>query len=366
MPPYRQYSRINILELKDQIVRKIGHERSEKYFHHLRRFLSHRISKSEFNKLCLSMIGRANVSLHNQFIGSILKNAFLAKSPPTNLTKGEGSPNVTFTNGHHKNFNSLWGDAIPPSPRKGRSPSIRDRKFRDRMSPLGPYGKIQALLYDELNSEPAKNVQSVTNSCDLKSSQEPQSAVGKVSIGSKALSEVVSLEDGEEVEQVADRPCVLSRSPIQAPLGITMGGGVARKRRSPSIHLHGSEIPETCHSSSKLPDARSLKKRLKHKLDLEGLDVSDDYVNLLNKALGAYLKRLIKPCMELAGTKCTEKYTKRVNGKLTPPDQCVQRSDHCFSASLVDFRTAMELRPQLLGVDWPVQLEKICFRASEE
>ncbi|XP_077220312.1 uncharacterized protein LOC143854313 [Tasmannia lanceolata] len=341
-----QSPRINILDLKEQIVRRLGHGRSERYFRHLTRFLGHRISKCEFDKLCLSTIGRENVPIHNKFIGSILKNAYLAKLPPTNVTNKKASSNVTVSNGsHQRSFQSLWGDSIPLSPRKRRSSRVRDR----------PYGKIQGLLYDELISGTTENVEAVTNSSDLKRSEKPQSGTELVSIGSKALAEVVSVEYGEEVEQVADSPCVQSRSPIRAPLGIPMRVSVARKA------LCNGSAPETCHNSSELPDVRSLKKRLEQKLELEGLDVSVGYVDLLNNSLDAYLKRLIKPCMKLAETRCIEKHRTPVC-----PLQCVQRSNHGFSASLLDFRVAMESSPQLLGQDWPVQLEKICFRASEE
>ncbi|KAH7837984.1 hypothetical protein Vadar_020452 [Vaccinium darrowii] len=38
---------------------------------------------------------------------------------------------------------------------------------------------------------------------------------------------------------------------------------------------------------------------------------------------------------------------------------------HC-TVSLLDFRVAMQLNPQQLGEDWPLLLEKICIRLSEE
>jgi hypothetical protein len=45
-----QSSRVDLVELRTQIVKKIGVERSKKYFYYLNRFLSQKLSKSEFDK----------------------------------------------------------------------------------------------------------------------------------------------------------------------------------------------------------------------------------------------------------------------------------------------------------------------------
>lgn len=78
----QQGSRIDLAELKAQIVKKIGAERSKKYFYSLNRFLSQKLSKSQFDQSCLRLLGRENLPLHNQLICSILKNACQAKMPP--------------------------------------------------------------------------------------------------------------------------------------------------------------------------------------------------------------------------------------------------------------------------------------------
>ncbi|KAF8406221.1 hypothetical protein HHK36_008306 [Tetracentron sinense] len=356
MPSSWHASRIDTVELKAQIVRKIGHQKAEKYFNHLKRLFSLKLSKSAFNKLCISTIGRENVSLHNQLIGSIIKNACLAKTPPLKESKVEGSPNVKIANGYQRSsLQSFCEDAFPPSPRKGRSPSIRDRKFKDRPRPLGPHGEIQSVVCEE----------------SVPRTQEQQSATELLSLSSRPPGEVVSVEDGEEVEQVSGSPCVQSRSPVRAPLGIIMNMGGSRK-----AFCNGSVSafhPNTCHNSSELPDTRSLKKWLERKLEMEGLSISMDCVNLLNNGLDTFLKRLIKPCMQLVGSRYGhDEHLKQVNDQVIPgsngmlPGRYMQRSTRSISATMLDFRIAMELNPRILGADWPVQLEKVCLHASEE
>ncbi|KDP44474.1 hypothetical protein JCGZ_16307 [Jatropha curcas] len=357
MSPNQSYTRINTLELKALIVKKIGHERAEKYFDQLTRLFSFKITKSEFDKFCVRIIGRENIPLHNHLIRSIVKNACLSKVPPQKAIKRQASSlNVKTANGYHKNcLQSLYGDAFPPSPRKGRSPVNRYRKFRDRPSPLGPLGKPQSLVCEELSSR----------------AQEQQSATELHSLGSRPPAEVASVEEGEEVEQVAGSPGVQSRSPVTAPLGVSMNLGGARKALS-SFTVCGSHHQETCVNSGELPDTRSLRSRLEQKLGMEGINVSMDCVNLLNNGLDTYLKRLIEPCMGLASSRCGNGHLKMVNGQLLPgldgrlPGRYMQRRTESVYASMLDFHVAMEVNPQILGEDWIILLEKISLRASEE
>lgn len=136
------------------------------------------------------------------------------------------------------------------------------------------------------------------------------------------------MEEGEEVEQSVES----RRSPLTAltaPLGVSITG--ARK----FVCRKG----DTCQNSGELPDAMTLKSRLEKKLEMEGVTLSMDSADVLNSGLDAFITRLIKPCLSLV-------QQKRV--------------------SMSDLRVAMELNPRVLGEDWPVQLEKICSRASEE
>jgi hypothetical protein len=185
----QHFTRINTIEPKDLLYRRIGHQRAEKYFDLLHKLLTMKLKKPEFDKLCIRTIGKENTPLHNHLIQSILKNACHAKVPPPQ--------------NQNKKVN------LVQSPRKSRS------KFRDRPSPLGPLGKTpsgQETGPTELNS-----------------------------LGSR-------FEDGEEVEQgSACSHSFQSRSPpITAPFGVCLKVGRPRKPLScTGSSLAGGSLPDT-------------------------------------------------------------------------------------------------------------------------
>ncbi|KAL1215820.1 hypothetical protein V5N11_024353 [Cardamine amara subsp. amara] len=300
-------SRLDTLEIKSLIYRQIGHQRAESYFNQLGKFFALKISKSEFDKFCIKTIGRQNIHLHNRLIRSIIKNASVAKSPPSR-----------FANKARK---------------------CRSRKFRDRPSPLGPLGKPQSL----------------TTTNEEESMSKAQSATELISLGSRPPVEVASVEEGEEVEQVAGSPSVQSRSPVTAPIGVSLNlrNGVTRKSVS-------NVSSETCQSSGELPDTRTLRSRLERRLKMEGLKISMDSVSLLNSGLDAFMRRLIEPCLSLANTRCGNERVREMNYQYT------QQSRRLSTVSMSDFRASMELNPQILGEEWPIHMEKICSRASDE
>ncbi|XP_022752070.1 uncharacterized protein LOC111300719 [Durio zibethinus] len=349
MPGGRHFSRVDTLELKSQIERKIGRLKAEKYFNLLTGFLSLKISKPEFDRLCIGAIGRENVRLHNHLLRSIIRNASLSKTPPSRENKLEGSLSVKLANGYQRsNLQSLCKD-IPQSPRKGRTPNLRDHKFRDRLSPLGPHAKSHGTACEDA----------------LPKVQEQQSTTELLSLGSRPPG---SVEDGEEVDQAAGSPSIHSRSPVRAPLGISLNAKGMQK-----VPWNGlASASETCQCRGELPDSSSLRKRLEQKLENEGLNISVDCINLLNDSLDVFMKRLIKPCLELAGSKngqnlidqCHNWSMASLNGM--QPVRYTQKQSGSISASMLDFRVAMELNPLILGVDWPTQLEKVCLLASED
>ncbi|MBA0688439.1 hypothetical protein Goari_006228 [Gossypium aridum] len=350
MPGGRNFSRIGTLELKSQIVRKIGRIKTEEYFNLLTRFLSLRIGKPEFDKLCIDTIGRENVRLHNNLLISIVRNASLSKTPPSVENKFEASLSVKASNGYQRsNLQSLCKD-FPQSPRKSRTPNLRDRKLRDSPSPLGPHGKS----HNNTTCEDA-----------IRKVQEQQSATELLSLGSRPPG---SVEDGEEVDQATGSPSTYSRSPVRAPLGITLN--TKGMRNLP--WNRAASASETCYCRGELPDSGSLRKRLEQKLEMEGLNISMDCANLLNNSLDVYMKRLIKPCLELARSRSGKKLIDQghnwsmacLNGM--QPMRYAPKQSGPISASILDFRVAMELNPLLVGVDWPTQLEKACLLASEE
>ncbi|KAK3017805.1 hypothetical protein RJ639_003662 [Escallonia herrerae] len=355
MPAEWHCSRIDTFELKVQIERKLGQQKAEKYFSLLNQFLSLKLNKVEFHKQCVGLVGRENVRLHNELIWAILKNATDGKTPPPKQRKVETPLNVKVPNGFQRSsLQSLCREAFPKSPRKGRTHNLRDRKFKDRPSPLGPHGKIHTVACEDLAPKVL----------------EQQSATELLSLGSRPPAEVNSVEDGEEVEQAAGSPGIYSRSPVRAPLGISIPTKETRK-----VLRHGSDpafYSQTCHNSGELPDSSSLKKRLEQKLEMEGLNISMDCVNLLNSGLDVFMKRLIKPTLGLAGSRSEHKHLNQSQYQVASclngmrPTKYIQKPNRSFAASMLDFRLAMELNPRILGEDWPVQFERVSLRASEE
>ncbi|XP_027112612.1 uncharacterized protein [Coffea arabica] len=348
------FTRMDTLELKDLIYRKIGHQRAEKYFNQLRRLFSLQLSKIEFDNVCIRTIGRENISLHNRLIRSIIMNASIGKVPPPKAKKINGSLGIKVANGYQRTcLQSLYGEAFAQSPRKSRSPVHRDRKFRDHPSPLGPLGKSPNC------EEGALRV------------QEQQSATELISLGSRPPVEVASVEEGEEVEQIAGSPSIQSRSPVTAPFGISMNLGGARK----GPYVGGASADYICarnfQSSGGLPDTESLRTILKKRLELEGVGISLDCANLLNNGLDVFLKRLIEPCMLIARTHCPKEHVRHSSNHLLPgsngilPAVFSERPSTAICASVLDFRVAMESNPRMLGEDWPLQLEKIASCAFE-
>ncbi|KAL1199301.1 hypothetical protein V5N11_016139 [Cardamine amara subsp. amara] len=291
------FSRLNTLEIKALIYQKIGHQRADTYFNQLGKFLTSRISKSEFDKHCIKTIGRENIALHNRLVSSILKNASVAKSPPPRYPKKSGNVDSAFS----------------PSPRKCMS-----RKFRDRPSPLGPLGKPQSIT--------------TTNDESMSKAQ-------------RLPMEVVSVEDGEEVEQMTSVQS--RRSPLTAPLGVSFN--LKTGARKSIFSSYNGINRDTCQSSGELPDTNTLRARLEKKLEMEGIKLSMESANLLNTGLNAFMRRLIEPSLSLASS--------RMNS---------QRKQTVSNVSVLDFRSAMELNPRVLGEQWPIHLEKICCRGSEE
>ncbi|KVI01910.1 uncharacterized protein LOC112500660 [Cynara cardunculus var. scolymus] len=337
----QQYTRVDTLELKALLYQKIGQQRAEKYFNLLNKLFSLQLTKSNFDKFCIRTIGRENLPLHNRLICSIVKNASLAKVPPPTVKKLASSLNVKVArcSSQRNSLQSLYGDSFPLSPRKSRSP--RDRKFKDRPSPLGPNGKSDYV------GEAGSKVQQELH----------QSPTELNSLGSRPPIEVLSVEDGEEV--VSGSPGIQSRSPVTAPLGISLKMNKARKNLYHTSSIYGSR-PQTCQNSYELPESRYLRGRLKQKLESERLSISEDCANLLNVGLDAYLKRLMEPCIGLARSRISQT-APGFSGSLNR-----QRPRIPSGVSLLDFNVSVECDPHRLGADWSSQLEKLRFSSLVE
>ncbi|PKA52854.1 hypothetical protein AXF42_Ash001835 [Apostasia shenzhenica] len=410
MPPQspHQPARIDLLDLKAQIGKRLGHERFQLYFSYLSRLLAHKMSKHEFSKRCFVILGRENIPLHNQLIRSILKNACQAQSPPPftvgeNVSKKIGPAMKLFPHGNDPQASvphSLIrcnGDIIPPSPRKSRS-SFRDRRFKDRPSPLGPNGRVEVSAHRSLlpSDDSALKENGIMGPCDLmrpvqhhqsgpaeqpasKTEEEKQSP-DQFSMRNNGLLEVFA---GKDMADEGEKGYVdATRRPLRAPLGIpfypaSMGG--ARR----SLPLASSSANVDCtYESGELCNNETLTKRMEKIAVLHGVGgVSLDCASLLNKGLDVYLKRLIKSGMELARTRAVnesmklpfltqQSLGKPINGIWPGNPMHIQSSGYevidykhgirnHYVISLQDLKVATELNPQQLGEDWPLLLEKI-------
>ncbi|KAG4189964.1 hypothetical protein ERO13_A07G001780v2, partial [Gossypium hirsutum] len=374
--------RIDLAELKSQIVKKIGVERSKRYFYDLTRFLSQKLSKKEFDKSCYRLLGRENLPLHNQLIRSMLKNACQAKTPPPvfeaapvkSLIQTAKTSPAREDDGHqhigsHPNTDK-WSNGVLPvsSPRKVRS-GIRDRKLRDRPSPLGPNGKIvvsyQSVGKGDNGIKLVQHLLAVVEQPEIQREGLVHST-GRPRVPSKDQSEGGFVEDGEEVEQI--NPInLLSTGSLLAPLGISFcSASVGGARKAPAVASSGGFI--SYYDSGGLYDTETLKKRMDQIAAVQGLgEVSAECASLLSSMLDVYLKKLIRSCVDLVGSRSTGEPRKHSAHKQQPQGKLVNGmwpSNHWHMqrqqrlVSLLDFKVAMELNPQQLGEDWPWLLEK--------
>ncbi|XP_022754420.1 uncharacterized protein LOC111302831 [Durio zibethinus] len=417
----QQCSRIDLGELKSQIVKKIGAERSKRYFYNLSRFLSQKLSKSEFDKSCYRIMGRDNLPLHNQLIRSILKNAFQAKILPpvheagptksliqtvkSSPRREDGHEPTGFLVPNQNPNMAIWSNGILPvsSPRKVRS-GIRDRKLRDRPSPLGPNGKGESVSHQSMGKEdngnklcmengdltpydyqrPLQHLQAVAEQSEIEREVLVRSTE-KPRVPSKDQTEGAIIEDGEEVEQA--NHINLSRSPLLAPLGIPFcSASVGGANKALPVAGNGDFI--SYYDSGSLYDTEILKKRMEQIAAVQGLGgVSVECASMLNNMLDVYLKKLVRSCVDLVGSRSTHELRKQsphkqqpqgkyINGiwpsnhlhmqsSSGPTEVLLEQRQRC-SVSLLDFKVAMELNPQQLGEDWPLLLEKICLHSFEE
>ncbi|ESQ54043.1 hypothetical protein EUTSA_v10025427mg [Eutrema salsugineum] len=381
-----QDPRIDLAELKVHIVKKIGVERSRRYFYYLGRFLSQKLTKSEFDKSCHRLLGRENLPLHNKLIHSILRNASLAKSPPPvhktgHPDKEDGPEQSGSLIPNHNRNDPVWSNGVFPKVRSGTCVGT----IRDRPSPLGPNGKVESLLHQPLCRED-KSGNRYTENGDLGPSAYQRSGRYTDERGGAFLcpAEKTRVPDKGKVAAQVSRDdeaqeergrLVISKSPVVAPLGIPFcSASVGRARRTVPVSTRPDFI--SCYDSGGLSDTEMLRKRMENISVAQGLGgVSAECSSMLNNMLDVYLKKLIKSCVDLAGARSTkgnqilEKLHSRdetVNAVRPSSNQMSDITQEQHSVSLLDFRVAMELNPHQLGEDWPLLRERISMRSFEE
>ncbi|KAI4382016.1 hypothetical protein MLD38_008028 [Melastoma candidum] len=333
MRPPNQQSRDNLVELRALVVKRIGLERSELYFHYVNRFLGLKLGKAEFDKLCTKVLGKENLRLHNQLIRAILRNASCGKAPPVSpVTYGHKS----LSNGDAQHLSSPRTSIAIPRHRNGivkvstsRPVDVDDRVICENGT-LGAHDSVQH-------------------------SQEPTRGI---SLSSK----------NQNRFQNSGYPAY-GRSQMNAMLGLPFCAvGSADNSRKTIL----GESYYQCSGGAGLLDSRTLRDRMQHFASAQGLEaVSMECANLLNKGLDAYLRRLIHSCFAVTRAKHRDGLTVgglhshffnqrtqlQDNGR--PLDY--RKSDRSpIWMTMLDYKVSMELNPQQLGENWPPQMEKLC------
>ncbi|CAD6244621.1 unnamed protein product [Miscanthus lutarioriparius] len=330
-PVAGQRIRINLGEIKLKLVKRIGPERAKKYFEHLQRFLSLKLSKTVFDKFCLTILGHDNIQLHNHLICSILHNACQASGPPTVSTPK--------SIGVAKNSNHVLSPTVPVS-------DIGD---------VLHHHPQQSELVEQLSKRSC-----VENAYSNLSDSTNRNCPG--------------VSGREYVEAVAQHV----RGPITAPLGVAFCsghighfGGNLRTLTLPSSASSDDSI--CCYDLGQLCDTSSLRQRMGRIAETEGLDgVSLECANSLNNGVDFFLKQLIGSCMELVSARSqhdrinhmalkqqlSQKLINGVQLQKSGPWSSATTCPQIRSVSLQDFKALSETNPQLLEVNASLVLEK--------
>jgi hypothetical protein len=394
-PPQQQNGRIDVRELKSQMEKRLGLDRSGRYFSYMNRYMSQRLSKPDFDKLCLLTVGRENLRLHNRLIYSILYNAYQAKCPPPPDAGRPVAASTKHVSQATQVFGTCNGDArllqVPGSRPMG---AAQGHPLKDQMNSMAPNGRAGAA------SNHTQAVHGV--------SAAPENGAVR-SLGLKRPMHFQHCEPAEpsakhpRVEQLPPDNTLLQRitmsgaagrsteplkSPVRAPLGVPFcSASVGGARKMPPMTA-GEDRFTSCLEHVGLPNTELLQRRMEKTAETLGLaGVTMGCAELLNSGLDKYMKNLIRSSVELIGASVQrdarkgmsykqQAYEKQVNGVWLPSHVNMQSgggpsgstsdigSNHFISIN--DFKVAMQLDPQQLGENWPVLLEKISLCSPEE
>jgi hypothetical protein len=318
-PRSKKFGRVDTVQLKAQIVRRLGPQRAELYFRSLTKFLGCQLGRDEFQKACAAALGKENVRLHTCLVQSILRNAFVSDGPPPSAQAATGNSETSTAVS-----NGTLTSGLQPPVRRARPPLTK--WSGDKPSPIGK---------SPLGHRPGTAREFVS-----------------AGTGSKALQEVVSVEDGEEVDQArggsGSPVCVQSRSPIRPPLGVL-------KAQDPE-----PSTSDVCYNNGELPDSQSLSKLLDERLKAQGLSVPEECADVLNSGLNAYMSRMLKACLGVAKARGgVSKTTRQANGRGRGRPVASVNSGQingstlepscCYQASLLDLSTAVLSNARLAG-----------------
>uniref|UniRef100_A0A0D9ZIE8 Transcriptional coactivator Hfi1/Transcriptional adapter 1 n=1 Tax=Oryza glumipatula TaxID=40148 RepID=A0A0D9ZIE8_9ORYZ len=356
-----QSTRIDLREIKSNIIKRIGPGRAKKYFQHLERFLSSKLNKNEFDKLCLVTLGRENLPLHNHLIRSILHNACRANGPPAidapklagDVSKSEQILHPVWNNGnvsiqHVKDNRSLTIEQEgAPIIRENGAPNFSDLKRRQQVQ----------------NSEHAE-----PRNKRLHYEKEPPSFLEPSHSNGPSAISYGENSGGENIHRI--------QGPVRAPLGIQFSpvnfGGIQKSSTIASVPPNDSSV--SCYELGELCDTMLLSKRMEKIAEAAGLEgVSVECANLLNNGVDVFLKQLIGSCVQLVGTRSQlgklshaslkqQLSHKLINGislKNHVHGQGIIIPTGPNSISIQDLKAVSELSPHLLGVNASLLREKI-------
>lgn len=387
--------RVNLQEQKAKLCKILGPTREQQYWSLLSSFLNYRLSKQELDKLLPATIGRENIVLHNQLLRAIFLNAISADAPspvpagPQSNSNSPSSYNAAPLNAHDTskpvkgvrrrpvassspaatddpspspgqpspsgNVTPVWanGDAII-SPRKGRS-TIRDRKAKDRPSPLGLLKGADSCQppaeEDGRRWEHAAGPGSRAGPDRTRSAQQEENAVdhslpcpspsaplakrhkhalfmpnGMISPAGQLYDSSFVVRDIETVED--DEGIIWATRSVQAPLGVPFcKASIGAPQKAPVLGvpgplthtLLGHAIEDECiEASDLLPDTYTMMRQMQQTAVVEGglQGVSLEAANILNHALDVYLKRMIVPAMKLAQCRRSKDEPVRVSSSI--------------------------------------------------
>lgn len=145
-PPQQQNGRVDLRELKAQMEKRLGPDRSRRYFGYLSGYLSQKLSKPDFDKMCLLTLGRENLRLHNRLIRAVLYNVYQAQCPPPPPDAGRSvGPSAKKVSHAAGSLNSCNGDARLLQVQGSRSMgALQDHQLKDRLKHMGPNGRVEA------------------------------------------------------------------------------------------------------------------------------------------------------------------------------------------------------------------------------
>lgn len=370
-PAVGQSTRIDVREIKSKIFNRIGPERARKYFQHLERFLSSRLSKSEFEKLCLVALGRENLPLHNHLIRSILHNASRACGPPVindpKLARGATTSGRAIVPPVWDNGGALNVNVKDNKPLSRRENVLTQKSSRDHCETIILENGVHHL--SDLKRCPQFQKSDHVEPLIKRPCVEKEPFGLHNSVYSNGSAKASRENLGQEIIHH-------SQGPVQAPLGTQLRPGSFGMAQIPLplAYVSSKDTSDTCIEVGELCETSTVKKRMDKMAGASGLEgVSIECANLLNNGIDVFVKQLIGSSVELVRArsehgKLRHEALKRqlcqklMNGVSVHTHVSGQSSiipPETNSISTQDLKAVIELNPCLFGINASLLLEKI-------